>query len=724
MIASASVRRSYLTTVMIAVTAILAWTPRSDGRDGSSATKRQITVADATEMTRLVPSSDGRVVQFSPDGRRFVLLLRRGNSKKSVNEFSIFLFRTSDVFKAPRPELLVRMASSSNRDAIHDLKWLADNDTIVFVGENPGQASQVFALRIVDRFLKKLTNHPTSVTRFDMTDDGQSFVYEADRRAPNARDSRLKREALVIRGQGLDDLLTGKYAVDEGPQVFLERFKRPPLSVPSLGEDYRVESSQISPDGRYALVRAEVRNVPPEWRGYNSLQAYFSSVAVPGSIISLSPHIYFLFDSVAKTLAPLVKAPGGRAVRWKQDGSSVFLETQLPLDAPNPAEREAREQQSFLIEIALPRLKTRELSDGQWPKEKSTDGDTPVTVTLEEDINTPPKLYTSDPKTNRKKLLLDLNPRFQDLRFGKVEVVEWKVEGVPVIGGLYLPPDYTTGKRYPLVIQTHGFDPNKFSMDGTPEWGSAYAARPLAAKGVLVLQAWAFKDSHDHDHYNDDRRLGATVAQAGRNINVGAYERAIDLLDDQGLIDRNRVGIVGFSRTVSTVAYTLTHSRYSFAAASLVDGIDAGYFQEIAYPNIAWDFHSIYAGAAPFGGGLETWLKECPSFALGNVNAPVRLFALREAGILTQWEWYAALALQEKPVEYAFLPDEGDGENHLLVKPWERKIAQQGLTDWFVFWLKGEEDPDPSKKEQYARWRKLRELSSARPRPHVGPDLN
>jgi hypothetical protein len=30
--------------------------------------------------------------------------------------------------------------------------------------------------------------------------------------------------------------------------------------------------------------------------------------------------------------------------------------------------------------------------------------------------------------------------------------------------------------------------------------------------------------------------------------------------------------------------------------------------------------------------------------------------------------------------------------------------------DWFCFWLKGEEDADPSKAEQYGRWRELRKL--------------
>jgi hypothetical protein len=31
------------------------------------------------------------------------------------------------------------------------------------------------------------------------------------------------------------------------------------------------------------------------------------------------------------------------------------------------------------------------------------------------------------------------------------------------------------------------------------------------------------------------------------------------------------------------------------------------------------------------------------------------------------------------------------------------------LVDWFDFWLNSHEDPDPSKAEQYSRWRKLRD---------------
>jgi hypothetical protein len=57
---------------------------------------------------------------------------------------------------------------------------------------------------------------------------------------------------------------------------------------------------------------------------------------------------------------------------------------------------------------------------------------------------------------------------------------------------------------------------------------------------------------------------------------------------------------------------------------------------------------------------------------------------------------------------------------HLLVKPWERMISQQGNVDWFDFWLNEREDADVTKADQYQRWRKLRDQRDAlikEPRP-------
>jgi hypothetical protein len=60
-------------------------------------------------------------------------------------------------------------------------------------------------------------------------------------------------------------------------------------------------------------------------------------------------------------------------------------------------------------------------------------------IVLEEERNTPPKIYAVDPNSIRKALLYDLNPQFRSLKFAKVEEIKWEVAGHSVKRGLYYP---------------------------------------------------------------------------------------------------------------------------------------------------------------------------------------------------------------------------------------------------------------------------------------------
>ena len=291
-------------------------------------------------------------------------------------------------------------------------------------------------------------------------------------------------------------------------------------------------------------------------------------------------------------------------------------------------------------------------------------------------------------------LLLDFNPQFKDLKFGRVQNISFKAtDGHNVRAGLYLPPDFEQGKKYPLVIQTHAWNPERFWIDGP--WPSAFAAQPLAGGGFVVLQL------------SEDTSVLSTPEEAPKE--ASAYEGGIDYLDSLGVINRNRVGVIGFSRSGLGVEYALTHSKYHFAAATLAEASDGGYFAYVsAVPSWSWrwpDFEGINGGV-PFGEGIASWLKKSPDFNLAAVTTPVREEAYQASAILFAWEWFAGLSRLGKPVDLIYIPH----GSHVLVKPWDRLTSQQGNVDWFRFWLQDYEDPDPAKAEQYARWRDLRKL--------------
>ncbi len=429
---------------------------------------------------------------------------------------------------------------------------------------------------------------------------------------------------------------------------------------------------------------------------------------------------------------------------WSHDSKSLLLcGVLLPLNVDDPIELESRRSSKFVVEITLPgrtfvKITNQELSPVQWDAQtnvvqfhvgqnQNRAGSVPETVhyrktgevwerspddsasvndcwpdiLAEQDLDLPPRIVAVDPKTKRKTTILDLNPQFAELAFGKVEEINWQDgTGNHVSGGLYLPPNYIPGKKYPLVIQTHGFEPNTFVIDG-PHM-TASAAQSLASRGIVVLQIRdIFYDSLD------------TPQEAERAMR--AYETAVEYLDTRGIIDSRLVGLVGFSRTSLYVKYTLTHSRRHFAAAIVSDGIDAGYFQYLmdynADPTGASEFDSII-GSPPFGAGLSLWLKNSPGFLLDKVQTPLLIQALGPDSILGEWQWFGGLKRLEKPVAMVYLP----AASHVLVRPWDRIVSQEGALDWFSFWLKGEEDRNPAKAQEYLRWREFRtQVSNPQP---------
>jgi dipeptidyl aminopeptidase/acylaminoacyl peptidase len=719
-ILSASAELRFLKVLLVVAMLLLFASIFGTRRSALAGEKRLVTVEDGIRMTRLADAeylsgsatSKGRVAHFSPDGSRFAVVLRKGNLENNTNEDSLLLYETSKVFHSPKPDVLLTMSSSSNLGAINNIRWLPDNGTIAFLGEKPGETSQVYAFDITTRELKKLTEHPTSVSFYDITPDGREIIYVADPPPKNVMNSeQTRREGIVISDQMLADVLAGDAAPswwEPGEQLFLK--KQGEKAVPVRFEDFLYPEGNflsLSPDGRYALIRSWVRDeTPGSWTGYESEWVRTRVTGKRRGALNTGLMRFLLLDTAVGSVEPLIDTPMewyNDTARWAPDSQSIFLTTRLPLDVQDRAQFELRRKNFFNVRVALPNkeiqtnriLSFQEMVKEEIEKRGIEDASVKVAVSLEEDMNTPPKIYVSGSKTREKVLLLDLNPQLEGVDFHMVESVIWKAaDGHEVQGGLYLPFNYVPGKRYPLVIQTHGFDPSRFSIDGNDDWSTGFAARPLASAGFVVLQI--------HGPITDQEGVDNTPREGPAAM--GVFEGAIDYLDSRGLVDLHQVGITGFSRTVFYVAYALTHSKYRFSAAVLTDGVDAGYFQYMVFREPG---QAGLNGGSPFGPGLLAWLKNSPGFNLDRVHTPVRLVAHGPSSVLGAWEWFSGLSVQEKPVDFIYLPD----ATHLIVKPWERLTEQQGSVDWYRFWLKGEEDTNPRKASQYARWRNQRDLN-------------
>ena len=715
-------------------------------------TKRPITIADSIQMTRLgVPSyidgasSKGIVAKFSPDGKHFVVVLNRGNLEANTSEYSLVLFQTAKVYQSPEPQVLISLASSSNRPAINNVVWLDDNDTILFSGERPGEQTQLYSLKCSSKELTKLTSHTTNLTSFVTTASGEVIVYTAKNPVSTFLTGSVSRNGIVVTNEWITDLIRGSYGGGDydDHSLFIKRVGKDSETKIAIrgriGDDH--PEASLSPDGAYLLIQTEAAHISNMWSEYGDqfLKVKTRHPAPNGARTNIFQ--YELVDTVTGASQVLLDAPiptDGSEMAWSSDNKSVVIsDVYLPLNVDDPTERALRKAHTFLVEFKIPTRQFVKVSQDDlrllnWdaktdfvacdvgridslrgkttPKAyfrksgevwsqvsapKETAARSLPDIVLDEGMNTPPRILAVDPQTGRKSLLMDLNPQFQNLNLAKVEEITWKAaHGIEVKGGLYWPSNYVTGTKYPLVIQTHGWNPDRFWVDGP--WPTAFAAQALAGKGFFVAQV-----------PDPDWHIWVTSKEASRA--TASYDGAIDYLDRRGLIDRSRVGITGFSRTYWYVAYTLTHSKHHFAAAALADGVDYSYFQYTAFsnsqPGLAGEFEQVYGGP-PYGKRLAQWLKQSPAFLMDRIETPLRVQTLGPESVLFDWDWYSGLSRLGRPVEMVYLPE----GTHILERPSDRMISQQGNVDWFCFWLEGEEDPDPAKAEQYDRWRELRSL--------------
>jgi hypothetical protein len=388
------------------------------------------------------------------------------------------------------------------------------------------------------------------------------------------------------------------------------------------------------------------------------------------------------------------------AINWKDDGLTCEVEpdyvgTELKHYAAHSSSAGSRDIK--VSDCPAPELLTFRKGGGKW-RQRNRPKPSQVRIFLHGDASAPPKIYYELRGWKESKLLLDMNPQFDSLRVGRVVQITWMApNGRQLTGELYYPPDYRPGRRYALVIQTHGFNPGRFEFFGP--YSTALAAMPLAARNIFVLQM-------------DDMQLSRRFRRRWQLDEVGkaikSYEAAIGYLNAQGLIDPKRVGIIGFSHTCFYVKWALAHDPELFAAGSVTEGGDGGYVEFLLDVPNSVDDESLYGGE-PFGGNLKTWRRLAPSFNLDRVRAPLLITVLHHRSVLLDWEWFQGLRDLAKPVEMLMLDGRGR-DDHLLQEPWDRETSAGGNVDWFDFWLNGHEDPNPSKAAQYARWRGLRRL--------------
>ncbi|MFC5862182.1 hypothetical protein ACFPT7_07750 [Acidicapsa dinghuensis] len=675
--------------------------------------------------------------------------------------------------RAPLPIWTIHEATykdGGESTLVQHIRWLSDSSGFAYLLKNSSGHMELRIAELSSRSVVALTPSEQDVTAYDIrSPDHYAFTVTSEAGDVH-RDSDAEAETVLGASDTLYDAVFSPQMmpVDRSELWAAVGGKASPIFDTATGRVVAVypegrDNLTLSPDGRTLLIALPVPEIPRAWETrYLPPYREFPTPIVSGEQNLLSNRGYSFVSEYAaidlKRGIVTLLTDGPTALRagwwanfappaWSSDGQWIILPGAFVPNGSNDdtppcvAVRELSAKGSLQCVVPL----KRNLSHGFEPEYKrilsvkfepgrndridisylafegtaARDGfmtyqkdatgnwrvesDAPIPhsasslrIEVKMGFDEPPTLVGEDTKTGITKVIWDPNPQLRDIALGKVSPYRWNDEtGRAWSALLYTPINYVVGKRYPLVIQNHGFDERRFSPSGG--FPSAFVAQELAGAGIMVLQM---------------RDCAGRGTPQELPCNVMGYESAVAQLSHSGLVDPQNVGIIGFSRTVSYVLAALSTSTLHFKAASVYDGINLGYFQQVANMGAtAWeDQISSMIGALPYGPGLYDWIARSPEFNLDKVTTPTRIVARGALGSIAMWEPYALLREMGRPVEFLQLQT----NEHVITDPAIRLAAQGGNVDWFRYWLQGYEDPDPTKAEEYRRWRDIRKASANR----------
>lgn len=322
---------------------------------------------------------------------------------------------------------------------------------------------------------------------------------------------------------------------------------------------------------------------------------------------------------------------------------------------------------------------------------------------LRETITQPAHIVAIDFDSSEQRTIVDPNPVMATKAFPKVRKLRLTdFDGNPGTAYVVLPNGYAPGRAYPLVVTQ--YRQRGFLRGAT---GNEYPILPLAAAGFVVLsidrpEEYALMRKLAPADI-DRRRLTENLRDRRRVLEV--YERTVDGLVDEGLVDPSRVGMTGLSGGAETTHYALQHSdRFAVAIAS--SGVQDSSFLALI-PEGPWRTHLMRMFGTeslfpPAGNALEqlSWSKVPPE----RLRSPLLVNEGEYEGMIG-FEGLQALQHAKRPIEVRVFPDEMHAKYH------PRSIAGvfENNMMWLKFWLLGEESAEARFSDQYRRWEEMRE---------------
>ena len=583
-------------------------------------------------------------------------------------------------------------------------KWSPDGKYLSFLSsrkDDKGESkTQIWLLDRRGGEAQPLTDVKRDIGGFSWSPDGKKIVLQLSGDDENDADKDKKAK------KAPKPIVIDRYQFKADIEGYLTDASRSQISIFDVaGKKLEALTNDRRYDDRDATWSPDSSKIAfVSCRGSDPDQTSIDEIYVVDAQAGATPQKIASFDS-----------PSGQRIRWSPDGKSILYMSGFELKygaysqnslhvipssggtAKALAEKLDRgiiapeftddgqaitflfddDRRVYLGRVSVNGGEVERLTHGEAVIEQRTSaaGHTAVTATTD---STPPEVFALESGKLRK-LSSQNDSWMSEIQLGAVEDFAAKAkDGNEVHGLMTKPPDYQSGKKYPLLLWIHG------GPDMQDDHGLPFNLYPLqverqmfAAQGYVVLAV----------NYRGGSGRGAaytkSIAADWGQKEVLDVTAAVDYAISSGVADPNKLGVGGWSYGGMMTDFTIASDpRYKVAMAGAGIGNELGMYGSDQY------IRQYNNEIGPPWKNLDTWIKiSYPFYHADRIKTPT-LFMVGRADfnvpLVGTEQMYQSLRTLGIPTQLVIYPD----QFHIFTRPSYIHDRMQRYLAWWDKYLK------------------------------------